>query len=874
MKQVTSLFLCMLFVAMSSPSQAQDENKRDRKKKNDAEEVAPAVEPEEKGEKQFKEIAEVTKACHKNEGLFSIYQDTTNGKTYLEISEDQIGTEVIYFKHVLEGLMAARYFRGAYRDNKIFKIERYYDKIELREQNTRYYFNPESALSKASEANINEPIVFSAKIAGMSMGEDSVIRYIIESDAMFLTESISQTKPSSSPGSSKSFNLGKLSKTKTKYNSIKNYPENTDVIVEYGFENPYPTVSGGDDVTNSRYVTLTVQHSLIAMPNNDYRPRYEDPRIGYFIDKSTDLTTPSATPYRDMINRWHLEKKDPDAALSEPVAPIVYWIENTTPHEIRGIIKEAGEKWNEAFEVAGFKNAFMIKEQPDDAEWDAGDIRYNVLRWTSSPTPPFGGYGPSFSNPRTGQTLGADIMFEYVKLVNLLKFKKYLGLDGIMMDEEIAFSEEQWEEDAFHCNVALHAQHEAFFTNYAGGALGLDDAEKEEIVRQSLSRVVLHEIGHTLGLAHNFCASQSIELGDLNNTEITDKIGLSASVMDYQTANIALDRNEQGGYYIEQPGIYDEWAIEYGYSEFKDEVTEAEGLKAILAKSSNPDLCFGNDAEDMRSAGKGMDPRINVGDMSADAVGFSINRIELIKKTIPNLKDHLLEDGGTYHQLRDGYNSLTGNYGSSLTIISRYIGGVYTDRSRVGDETDVKPLTPVPYDEQKRAMKAISEYGFAPDAFEFDRELLNYLKRQRRGWDSRGVGGDPLEHSRVLTMQKNVLNHIMHPTTLTRLTDSQLYGNEYSVSEMLGDLTSAIFDADLYKEVNTFRQHIQLEYVNRLGSILSSSKGNNYSTRSAALYQLEKIKSKVTRAKSSNESTKAHRNHVLYSIDNILDTDN
>ena len=150
------------------------------------------------------------------------------------------------------------------------------------------------------------------------------------------------------------------------------------------------------------------------MPQNQYQPRFEDVRVGDFTTQVSDMTTPDdVTPYRDLIHRWNLVKKNPDQGISEPTEPIVWWIENTTPLEFRDAIKEGVLAWNRAFAHAGFHNAVQVKIQPDDAAWDAGDIRYNVLRWTSSPNPPFGGYGPSFVNPKTGQILGADIMLEY-----------------------------------------------------------------------------------------------------------------------------------------------------------------------------------------------------------------------------------------------------------------------------------------------------------------------------------------------------------------------------------------------------------------------------------------------------------------------------
>ena len=149
------------------------------------------------------------------------------------------------------------------------------------------------------------------------------------------------------------------------------------------------------------------------MPDNDFEPRLADQRVGYFSERITDLTSVDLTPYNDLINKWDLQKKNPEEALSEPVKPITFWLENSTPKELIPYIKEGVLAWNAAFEKAGFKNAVAVKVQPDDADWDAGDIRYNVLRWTSSPNPPFGGYGPSFTNPRTGEIIGADICLLY-----------------------------------------------------------------------------------------------------------------------------------------------------------------------------------------------------------------------------------------------------------------------------------------------------------------------------------------------------------------------------------------------------------------------------------------------------------------------------
>ena len=289
--------------------------------------------------------------------------------------------------------------KGSYRGSKIIKINKFYEKIEFTIENTKFYFDQNNPLEKSSKTNINTPIVVSEKIIAKNNDGTS---YLINADNIFLNESLQQIKYNFSR--SGGFKLGNLSK-KTRYDKIRNYPENTDIVVDYYFENRNPTNRGSEAVTDPRNVSIKVQHSLIQMPDNKYVPRKDDTRVGYFTTKSNDMTSLYRLNYRDFINRWS-EKKNPELEKSEPVKPIVWWIENTTPYELRDVIKEGVEQWNMAFEEAGFINAVQVKFNLIQLI-GTGDIRYNVLRWTSSPNPPFSGYGPSFVNPRTGEILGA-----------------------------------------------------------------------------------------------------------------------------------------------------------------------------------------------------------------------------------------------------------------------------------------------------------------------------------------------------------------------------------------------------------------------------------------------------------------------------------
>ena len=237
---------------------------------------------------------------------------------------------------------------------------------------------------------------------------------------MLLSESLSKIIPAPYKESSKDdFKIGSISKNKSSINDIKNYPKNTDFEISYVFSNASNKPLENQDTRNN---SISVRYSFIAYPENNFEMRIENQNIGFFSERKTNLSSTDITPYQDLINKWHLEKKDKNKEKSIPIKPITFWVENTTPHNLRPIIKKAVLAWNIAFEEAGFIDAIEVKIQPDKAEWTAGDIRFNTIRWTSSPNPPFGGYGPSFTNPRTGEILGADIMLEWIYLTNRIRY--------------------------------------------------------------------------------------------------------------------------------------------------------------------------------------------------------------------------------------------------------------------------------------------------------------------------------------------------------------------------------------------------------------------------------------------------------------------
>jgi hypothetical protein len=811
-------------------------------------------------------VADKTKGNKKIEGLFTVYQDTVTGSLQMYIRKDQLDKEFIYQSFSISGPTTLFLNQSMHRNTAVYKIKRAFDKLEFSEVNTNFYYDQNNPVSKSANVDKPEAIFFNDKF---SIEDDN--GYLVSVDQLFLTEKMDPVKPQMppSPMAMFMFNLGGLNPTKSKYVDIRSYPNNTDIVVDLSYDNPSTMASGGPDVVDPRYVRVRMQHSFLEMPKNDFRARRDDPRVGYFMQQRTDMTSIGVTPYKDMINRWFLKKKDPTAAISEPEEPIVFWVENTTPLEYRQTIVDAGLKWNEAFEKAGFKNAVQMKIMPDDANWDPADIRYNVIRWVSSAQPSYGAIGPSFVNPRTGQILGSDITVEW-----------FSGSSTPISDElfngpsmpQLVFPGMEHQHQ-FNCNIGseLKMQYTAGLTTLE--TMDASPAEIKEMHQQFLIYLIMHEMGHTLGLNHNMKSSQMLSPAEVHNTSITRKIGLIGSVMDYPAINVSLDRSKQGDYYTTKAGPYDIWAIEFGYTPFNEAAEEAM-LTKILARSTDPKLAFGNDGDDMRSPGKAIDPRINVNDMSNDAVAYAEERFKLVNNIMGKLIQKYAKPGQSYAELRSRYSMLQGQRSGQINAVSRYIGGVYIDRSFPEQNSPNKPYTPTPLATQKKAMEVLNKYVFAPNAFEADTQVFPYLQMQRRGFNQPGNGEDFKVTNNFLGLQVNgAIAHILNPITLQRVNNTRLYGNEYGVVEIMNDLVKGIFDTDINTNVNVYRRYIQITFVKGAASLLAPTAPLDDVSKSATLYTLKKLRTKLATAVSPNEDTKAHRAHLLFLIDKALKAD-
>jgi len=810
-KYLQATFAFMLIVTSLNFHADEDAPKVEKEK---PEQTAEAKKDKKNGKKEYETIEEFIEdgEYEKLEGFMNILHETEKDKYYLIIEKNKLNKEFIYFTYILNGPQAVGASGGSLGEGYILEFRMFKDDIGLYKINTKFTYDEPNKITQSKLTNIIEAFMGRFKV---EVKEED--RFLISADKLFLSEILTSVTPNIPREYAEYYdlNLGKLDKEKTYIADIRNYPKNTAIEINYGFFNAKPKPSASvDAVADKRYTFISARHLFVEMPDDKFEPRVADQRVGYFSQKVTDLSTYDTYPARDLMNRWRLVKKNPDAELSEPVEPIVFWVENSTPEEIRPFVVKGIEGWNAAFEEAGFKNAVVAKIQPDDAEWDAGDVQYNVVRWASTPSPRYAGYGPSIANPRTGEIIAADIVQEFNAIKRGYTYRKLWGY-----------------------------------------------SEDKDPLEQWIVSLTMHEVGHTLGLRHNFKSSWIYDADEIHDTSITGKSHIG-SVMDYDPINIAPEGKEQGNYFPHAPGLYDRWAIKFGYT---PNLSDSE-REEILSQSVLPELIYGTDGDAMGSPGSNIDPRAKRYDLSGDPVKYTSERIDVINSKIKELPSIYLTEGETSTEFRSTFFSLTREKGRFMEGVSRLIGGVYSNRVVNGQE-GITPFEAVAYDDQKNAMNLISTKLLSNNAFTFDPEILKYLQSEKRAAYSPSRGNeDPQLHDLVLGMQGRVLAHILHPRVMQRLVDSAQYGNTYMPQEVLDDLFNAIFVQR--EEVNTFKMNLQSKYTDGLIDALADDSYDEISKSAiySSLNEIEKFSSRPY----GDDSYKNHLKFINWKVNKAL----
>ncbi|MDH4158021.1 MAG: zinc-dependent metalloprotease [candidate division Zixibacteria bacterium] len=842
-----------------------------------AEETAKTVE---KDKDKLKSFAEQTKDKLSVEGLFTFYHDTTDNSWLMAIKPDQFGP--IYLCGETRSQAEGAYFdNGSMRRSFPFYLERVGKDVFMMEKNLRIRADTAAALHRAVASGISDHLFASTKV--QSKPDDSTGAILVDPADFFICDAQ---------------NVGYLSGQQAKtglsfdkgasyFKHVKSFPQNSEIDVRLHYKTSKPIEA--ETMQNPYSMFHTYHYSLSTLPETDYVPRLADDRVGYFMTLYQDYTNlDSESPYVRYIERWNLKKKNPTARVSEPVEPIVFWVENTVPEEYRDAVAEGIEFWNPAFEKIGFRNAVVAKQMPDDADWDPADVRYNTIRWIIIPG---GGYasGPSRANPFSGQIYDADIRvsvdFIRYMFTNMQNFIKPVSTEALPTGPYNGLSDFLPDTGMYVDYRAESAREAAFGLAYAlsvSDDLVDKDSLTREYVHAYVVEMIAHEVGHTLGLRHNYKASTVYSLDQISDPGFTRKNATVGTIMDYAPPNIGGPNRPQGEFYSSVPGPYDNWAIEYGYSELgtRTSLEELPKLKEIASRAAEFDLIYATDEDAFGNSIKSIDPLCNLFDLGDDPLAYCEHKVSLTDELWRNSMDDFEIPGESFQKVLQAFQTGWRSYSESARYATKYIGGIHHNRYHVGDKAGTLPFKPVPAADQRRAMAFLSAKIFAPDAFDLPAALLNKLQPERFPDFSFSVYDIPQVdypiHATALGIQNLALNRLYSPYILRRLIDNleryQPSEEPYTMYEMFGDIRRAIWgELDKPEKINSFRRQLQMVHLNRLIQIyLSGMNTFPADARTLAADDLNTLESKIRQALKAptlDNMTKAHLKEVQRQIE-------
>ncbi|MFM9058640.1 MAG: zinc-dependent metalloprotease [Planctomycetaceae bacterium] len=850
--------------------------------KSDSPSTTPAADA--KGGRQ--PFATLVKDATKIDGLIPMWRK--DDKVYAELSDTLLGKEFFVLISIARGIGEGQLLGGMSwgdGDDWVWQFKKVDDSIHVVRRNVRFFADKGSPEEKAVDLAYTDSVLFAVPIVatGPSGG------HVIDLGKIFLTDL---------PQIARRLSGFSFAADRSSWARVKGFPDNIElqVAATYG--------SGGareiDTVPDSRGLTVNVHYSISLLPQNSYRPRLADDRVGYFVTALKDFSQKvDEERFVRYINRWHLEKADPSAAVSPPKKPIVFWIERTVPYRHRQAIREGIESWNPAFEKAGFSSAIEVRQQPDVTDWDPEDVNYNTFRWITAGQS--FAMGPSRVNPRTGQILDADIIFDG----DFLQFwrteyetftpQSVAALTGGGPEARLAGG---------RCCAACmlfggHARETALAaTALAAAEGGLSDEQKEKLVRQGLTFVAMHEVGHTLGLRHNFKGSAFRSLADINDVAKTAQAGASTSVMDYLPANIMPKGRPQGDFYTPRLGPYDDWAIEYGYKPLPGTSPAAElpELEKIASRAGDPALAYATD-EDTEPGDP--DPLSNRFDLGSDPLEFARVRADLVAQVLPTIVARMTAPakdgtGGGYERVRQAFGVLLAAHGQAMFIASRLVGGVATSRAHRDDVAAgaSPPFRVVEPQRQRAALELLEQRMFAAQPFAYPPDLLNQLVPTNwLHWGAPRVDRqDYPVHDAVLAWQERVLDRLLDPLTLARIRDNELKvpadQDALTTAELLDRLTKAILaEVDTLgpgdytnrkPAIGSLRRALQTAYVNRLAALALGTAGGTPDARTLAAAQLRGLDARINALVGKadvklDDMSRAHLGEMQARIRKVLD---
>lgn len=827
----------------------------------------PAAPPAETGLPLATEVLEpfdeVVAGLAPSAGLFTLYRNADGTEALLEVPSEQLNQNLLLVATLESGVGEGGLFRGWPINDLVIQF-RLAPGQQLQVVVPNVFF--QQAATTAQERQLAQQSFSDSVLAALPIISihPQTGALLVDLNALLLDQDLANL--------SQRFGniLGRytLDPTTTYLGETRLFPENLEAEVVLGFfggEADSPFAPRLETVPDDRAFSLRVRYSLSALRGHaSFVPRLADERVGYFVSA---LRAPAgdrtAQPFIRHIQRWHLEKRDPTAAISAPKEPIVFWLENTVPPAYRQAIREGAELWNVAFEQAGFRRALEVRQMPANADWDPADVRYNVIRWSDSFSPWAIGLGPARVNPLTGEILDADVVLDAGVVASLTEEYQTLVRGSALPEQDWLCGHPQqdaylrwqaglpldWPQDvavvghrgqrppvdaAHHCAGLVAAQTAAF------GTLAIDTlgppfetaAAKDLYVQQFLRLLTAHEIGHVLGLRHNFSGSTLHSPAELEDSDLIRAQGMVSSVMDYLPANLAPVDRPQGDYFPTRLGPYDRWAIEYGYKPLSNLMTVRQDLREIASRSIAPELAYSTDEDTFDI----LDPTANPWDLSSDPLGYAETQMAQAQAIWQQLNWFSVDPGEGYGSLRQRVDLVFGHYLRQALIVSNYIGGQRFSRVDPWNSGGQRPFQPVDGNDQRRALRVLRDQVFAADAVSLSPELVSLLAPDRWLHQGQTTTVYPLDYplyDRVLELQAIVLTNVLDSWRLARLRDSvgENIGRDttpaVSLAELFGELYQAIWSElvadDAPVDISSQRRGLQRYYLALLTELVQPS---------------------------------------------------